>query len=198
MKTTSDLKVQNTIRIVLFIIINLSIGSIVKALNFPLYLDSIGTILATLLLGWRAGAITGTVGFILMTVLGFHPFAIFFFGTQIAIALFVHFSARKGGFKTIYRTIVTGILLGIIAAIVSAPVIVYLFKGSTGNGASIVTGFFMKMGNQILESVVLSGVSIEPIDKTIQCVIAFLILKAIPKSLLTPFTKGSLKENGFI
>lgn len=198
MEAKSNLQFRNMILISLFVAVNLSIGSIVKALNFPLYLDSIGTIVATLLLGWRAGALTGAIGFTLMTVLGFHPFAIYFIGTQVAIALFVHFSGKKEGFKNIFRTVITGIFLGIVAAIVSAPVIVWVFKGTTGNGASLVTGFFMNMGNQILESVVLSGVSIEPVDKTIQCLIAIFILKAVPKSLLTHYTKGSLKENGII
>ena len=54
------------------------------------------------------------------------------------------------------------------------------------------------MGNQIMESVLLSGISIEPIDKTIQIVLVFFILKSIPKTLLKSFTNGSLKENNFI
>lgn len=181
----------------LAIAINIGIGAIVKALNLPLYVDSIGTILATLLLGWRMGAVVGVLGFVITSVF-INPFAIYFVGTQIVIAAFTHIVGKRGWFKNIFKTIVSGVGLGIIAAIVSAPVIIFVFQGATGNGAALLTSFFAKMGNQIINSVFLSGFSIEPIDKGLQCVLAFFILKSIPTNLLEKFRSGSLKENGFI
>lgn len=181
----------------LAIAINVGIGAIVKALNLPLYIDSIGTILATLLLGWRMGAIVGVLGFALTSIF-INPFAIYFVGTQVIIALFTHIVGKRGWFKNIYKTIISGIGLGIIAAIVSAPVIILVFQGATGNGAALLTSFFAKMGNQIINAVFLSGFSIEPLDKGLQCVLAFFILKGIPKTLLEKFRSGSLKENNFI
>ena len=136
----------------LAIAINVGIGAIVKALNLPLYVDSIGTILATLLLGWRMGAIVGVLGFVITSVF-INPFAIYFVGTQIVIALFTHIVGKRGWFKNILITIVSGVGLGIIAAFVSAPVIILVFQGATGNGASLLTSFFAKMGNQIVNSV---------------------------------------------
>lgn len=179
------------------IAINVGIGALVKAFGLPLYLDSIGTIFATLLLGWKRGAIVGVLGFII-TSLVINPFAIYFILTQVAIAVFVHLMAKRGWYKNLLRVIGLGLLLGVLAAIVSAPVIVYVFQGATGNGAALVTSIFAKLGNQILESVLLSGISIEPIDKTIQTVIVFIVLKYVPKILLEPFKSGSLKENNFI
>lgn len=181
----------------LAIAINVGIGAIVKALNLPLYVDSIGTILATLLLGWRMGAVVGVLGFVITSVF-INPFAIYFVGTQIVIAAFTHIVGKRGWFKNMFKTIISGVGLGIIAAIVSAPVIILVFQGATGNGAALLTSFFAKMGNQIINSVFLSGFSIEPIDKGLQCVLAFFILKSIPKNLLEKFHSGSLKENGFI
>lgn len=181
----------------LAIAINIGIGAIVKALNLPLYLDSIGTILATLLLGWRMGAIVGVLGFVITSVF-INPFAIYFVGTQVVIAIFTHIVGKKGWFQNIFKTIISGVGLGIIAAIVSAPVIILVFQGATGNGAALLTSFFTKMGNQIINSVFLSGFSIEPIDKALQCILAFFILKSIPKTLLDKFRSGSLKENNFI
>lgn len=179
------------------IAINVGIGAIVKGLGLPLYLDSIGTILATILLGWKRGAIVGVLGFV-MTSLIINPFAIYFIGTQVVIALFTHFVGKRGWLKNLFKVIISGIGLGIVSAIVSAPVITYVFNGATGNGAALITSFFAKMGNQILESVLLSGISIEPVDKTIQIVLVFFILKSIPQTLLKSFTGGSLKENNFI
>jgi energy-coupling factor transport system substrate-specific component len=181
----------------LAIAINVGIGAIVKALNLPLYLDSVGTILTTILLGWSFGAIVGMLGFIITSIF-INPFAIYFMGTQVAIALFVHWMGKIGWFRNLFRVIITGVVLGILAAIISAPVIIFVFQGATGNGAALVTSFFIKMGNQIVNSIFLSGFSIEPLDKTIQVLLAFFILKGIPKSLLDHFKTGTLKRNRFI
>ncbi len=181
----------------LAIAINVGIGAIVKALNLPLYVDSIGTILATVLLGWRYGAVVGILGFVITSVF-INPFAIYFIATQVAIALYVHLIGRAGWIKNVFKTILSGIGLGIVAAIVSAPVIILVFQGATGNGAALVTSLFVKMGNQIINSVFLSGFSIEPIDKGLQMILAFFILKSIPVSLLKQFKLGSLKQNSFV
>lgn len=180
----------------LAIAINVGMGAIVKALNFPLYLDSVGTILVAMMLGWRYGAIVGVLGFIITSIF-INPFAIYFIGTQIAIAIFIGFIGRVGWFKNVFKVTISGLGLGIVSAIVSAPVIIILFKGATGNGAALVTSFFANMGNQIIESVFLSGLSIEPIDKGFQVLLAFYILKNIPQNLLSQFKTGSLSKNGF-
>jgi len=181
----------------LAIALNVGIGAIVKILNLPIYMDSIGTILATILLGWKRGAIVGVLGFVITSIF-INPFAIYFIGTQVAIALFIDFVAKSGWFSNVWKVCLSGIGLGIITAIVSAPVIILVFQGATGNGAALVTSFFVKMGNQIANSVVLSGFSIEPIDKVIQCLLAFFILKSMPLNLLERFNSKSLIKNKFI
>lgn len=181
----------------LAIAINVGIGAIVKALNLPLYLDSIGTILATVLLGWRYGAVVGILGFVI-TSLFINPFAIYFIGTQVAIAIYVHLICKLGWIKNVFKTLVSGIGLGIVSATVSAPVIILVFNGATGNGAALVTSFFVKMSHQIVNSIFLSGFSIEPIDKGLQMILAFYILKNIPLSLLQHFKLGCLKQNNFV
>lgn len=181
----------------LAIAINVGIGAIVKILNLPIYMDSIGTIIATLLLGWKRGAIVGILGFVITTIY-INPNAIYFIGTQIVIALVVGFFASQSWFSSIWRVIFLGFVLGITTAISSAPVIILVFEGATGNGAALVTSFFVKMGNQIVKSVFLSGFSIEPIDKVIQCVLAFFILKSIPEGLLKRFNSILLSKNKFV
>ncbi len=181
----------------LAIAINVGIGAIVKVLNLPIYMDSIGTIIATLLLGWKRGAIVGVLGFVITSIF-INPFAIYFIGTQVIIALVVDFFAKRAWFSNVWKVALSGIGLGIITAIVSAPVIILVFQGATGNGAALVTSFFAKMGNQIVNSVFLSGFSIEPIDKAVQCLIAFFVLKSIPKNLLERFNSTALRKNKFI
>ncbi|MFA6925318.1 MAG: hypothetical protein WC223_13815 [Bacteroidales bacterium] len=197
MDTKSNNRGLSLALIPLGIAINIGIGSLVYALKLPIYLDAIGTILLTLLLGWRAGVITGVLGFALTSLL-INPLAIYFICTQAVIAVYVHLLAKRGAFSNVYKTIFTGVGMGVIAAIFSAPVIVYLFGGLTGNGTSLIVAYMLASGKTIINSVLLSGFSIEPIDKTIQCLLALFLLKSVPKSILNKFQSGSLKENKFI
>lgn len=180
----------------LAIAINVALGVVVKALNMPLFVDSIGTILASLLFGWKRGAIVGVLGFAIMSVFN-HPFAIYFSITQIVIALFIDYAGKKGWFKNTLSTIGTGVLLGVVTAIASAPINILVFQGATGNGAALLTSFFVQMGNKIVESIFFSGFSIEPFDKILQCLLAYFILRSIPNSLLDKFPSRSLKINHF-
>jgi energy-coupling factor transport system substrate-specific component len=88
--------------------------------------------------------------------------------------------------------------LGLLAGIVSAPVIVFLFGGITGSGASLLVAFLLASGRTILKSVVLSGLAAEPLDKTLQCLLAAWILRKSPHRLLERFEGGALRENGFV
>jgi len=104
--------------------------------------------------------------------------------------------ASRGWFRSIPRTIVTGISIGIAAAIVSAPVIIKLFGGITGSGSGFLTAFLLASGKKIVESAILTGISCEPIDKTIQCLLAFWLVRTLPlrfKRRLEPL--GYLKPN---
>ncbi|OYV00626.1 MAG: ECF transporter S component, partial [Verrucomicrobiales bacterium VVV1] len=148
--------------------LNLGIGTIVHLLKLPLFVDAVGTILITLLIGWRWGAVTGVLS-VLVGGLLTNPVLPWFSGTQAAIAIVTGIMAANGWFRTIPRTLVSGVLIGITAAIVSAPVIIVLFGGITGSGSGFITSFLLASGKKIMESVILTGISCEPIDKTLQC-----------------------------
>lgn len=179
------------------IALNLALGTLVHALKLPVYVDAVGTILTTLVLGLRAGVLVGVVSFLLGGVL-LNPVLPYFCATQAAIAIYTHVVAKYGGFRSTLRTIIAGIGLGIVAAIVSAPVIAVLFGGVTGSGASLIVALLLRSGQSVYKSVLLSGLASEPLDKTIQCLLAVWMLRGMPASLLRPFSGGSLKENGFI
>jgi energy-coupling factor transport system substrate-specific component len=193
----SDKQTQKTLTLAfipLAVGINLGIGALVHVLKLPIYLDSIGTIIAALMLGWRAGAIVGVVGCILISLTIIPP-AVYYSGTQVCIALFAHFAGRWGGFRSVPRCVLSGLLLAVIATVVSAPVTYYLFGGITGNGISMFTIYLQSVGVGKAESVLLSGICAELIDKTTQCLTAAFILKRVPGFLLAAFQGGSLHKN---
>ena len=179
------------------IALNLALGAVVHILKLPIFLDAIGTIVVTLLAGVRAGIITGVGSFLLAGFL-VNPAYPWFSGTQAAIAVFTYLVARIGGYRTIPRRIGFGLLLGVVTGILSAPIIVFLFGGISGSGASLIAAYFMATGKKVVESVLLSGLAAEPLDKTLQTFLAYAILRGLPKDLLARFNRPILQKNGLL
>ncbi len=177
------------------IALNLALGTLVHTMKLPVYVDAVGTIAVTLIAGLRAGVAVGVASFLIGGVLT-NPVLPWFSGTQAAIAVYTHLVGRASGFRTMARTVLSGIGLGIVAGIVSAPVIVWLFGGVTGSGASLVVAFLLASGKSVMQSVLLSGLAAEPLDKTLQCLLAVWLLRGLPPGLLMRFSNGSLEQNG--
>jgi energy-coupling factor transport system substrate-specific component len=193
------------IAIALCAALNFSIGSIVYLIKLPIYLDSIGTILCALLLypdrrtafvcAWISGALS-----LVLSGLLINPFVPWFELTDVAIALFSAFVIATGAetfrarpihpFAFTTTILLFGISTGVIAALVSAPVVVYLFGGVTGSGSAFVVAFFLKTGQQLLSAAILSGLTAEPIDKTLQVLIAALLFRATPNDFIVMLRTG--------
>lgn len=161
------------------VLMNLGIGTIVHLLKLPVFVDAVGTILVTILIGIRWGVVTGVLSFLIGGMI-VNPVMPYFSATQAAIAIMVGLFAARGWFRSIPRVIVTGICVGIVAAVVSAPVIIKMFGGITGSGSGFITAFLLASGKKIIESVILTGISCEPVDKTIQCLLAFWLIRTLP------------------
>jgi energy-coupling factor transport system substrate-specific component len=179
------------------IALNLAIGTLVHTLKLPLYIDAVGTILVTLVAGLWPGIIVGVLSFLIGGVL-VNPVLPWFSGTQAAIAIYVHFVAKQGGFKTWPRTIAAGVGLGVVAGLVSAPVIVKMFGGITGSGPSLVVAYLLATGKTLFKSVLASGLASEPLDKTIQCLLAVWVLRGMPQTVLSRFRSGTLRTNKLV
>lgn len=182
----------------MLIALNVAIGGIVHVIKLPIFLDAIGTVLAVLLLGWEAGIVVGVLSFLVAAVV-INPVYIWFIGTQAVIAIFTYLLAAKlASFKSLPRVIATGIALGIVAGIVSAPIIVIVFGGVAGSGRDLITAGLLSTGQQIYKAVLLSGIASEPVDKLLQVLTAFFVLKSLPKKVLEQFRNPVLEKNGFL
>ena len=182
----------------MLIALNVAIGGIVHLIKVPVFLDAIGTIIAVMLLGWRAGILVGVLSFVIAAAL-VNPVYIWFIGTQAILAIVVFIMANAfASFRSWLRVIPAGIVLGVITGVVSAPVIVYVFGGVAGSGRDLITATLISTGEQIGKAVLLSGAASEPVDKVLQMVIALLILRALPRRVLEPFNNPLLQKNGLI
>ena len=179
--------------------LNFAIGNIVYLVKLPIYLDSIGTILCALLIfPDRTAAIVCafTAGFIgiVLTWVAINPFLLWFTFTMLGIALVSAlltgravetFRARPlpaPAFVT--KVVMYGIITGIVSAVLSAPVVVYLFGGVTGSGSAFVVAFFLKTGEKLMDSALYAGLTTEPIDKTLQVLLAALLYRATPREFI--------------
>ena len=175
--------------------LNFSIGTIVYLIKLPIYLDSIGTILCALLLAsdraaafvcaWLASLLS-----LIVSALVINPFIPWFAGTDVAIALVSAVLTTRGASTFRARPVrpaafagqvlLCGVVTGLAAAVVSAPVVAYLFGGVTGSGSALVVAVFLQAGQQLLGASLSSGLIIEPIDKSLQVLLAALLYRATP------------------
>lgn len=182
----------------MLIALNVAIGGIVHVIKLPIYLDAIGTILAALILGLGGGVVVGVLSFLVSAVV-INPVYVWFIGTQAIIAIFTYLMASQlSCFKSLTRVIPTGIALGVVAGIVSAPIIVMVFGGVAGSGRDLITAGLMSTGQQIYKAVILSGAASEPVDKLLQVLAAFYVMRSLPKKVLEQFRNPALEKNGFL
>ena len=180
--------------------LNFAIGNIVYLIKLPIYLDSIGTILCALLIfpdrfaAIACAFIAGFIGVILSGLI-INPFLPWFTLTVLAIALVSALLTARA--TPTFRAqalpvpaftgwvVVCGVVTGLVAAIVSAPVVAYLFGGVTGSGSAFVVAFFLTAGQQLLQSTLYAGFTTEPVDKTLQVLLAALLYRATPQDFIT-------------
>lgn len=178
--------------------LNFAIGNIVYLIKLPIYLDSIGTILCALLIfpDRRAAVVCAFIaGFIGVVLSWFvNPFLLWFMFTVLSIALVSAlltaratetFRARPLPVPSfVAKVLIYGVITGIASAVMSAPVVVYLFGGVTGSGSTFVVAFFLKTGEQLLNSALYAGLTTEPVDKTLQVLLAALLYRATPREFI--------------
>ena len=178
--------------------LNFAIGIIVYLTKLPVFLDSVGTILCALLIAPDRRAaivcafIAGFIGVVLS--LPINPFLPWFSLTVLAIALVSAlltaratqtFRARPLAVPAFAGWVVLcGVVTGVVAAIVSAPVVAYLFGGVTGSGSAFVVAFFLTAGQKLLQSTLYAGFTTEPVDKTLQVLLAALLYRATPQEFI--------------
>jgi len=187
--------------------LNCAIGTVVYLLKLPVFLDSIGTILVALLLApdrLAAFMCSWAAGWIGLAVSGLiNPFLPWFAVTDVAIALvaalLVVGAARTfrdrplNSPRFIGQVVLCGVVIGVVSAVVSVPVVVYLFGGVTGSGSAFVVAFFLKTGQQLMNSALLAGFTTEPIDKTLQVLLAALLYRATPQDFIAMLRPNEAK-----
>lgn len=152
-------------------------------LKLPLWIDAIGTVLASMLAGPVVGAIVGVINNI---VYGFttSPVSFVYAITQAVIGLVVGIMAYKGWISNVGKAIVLGLVVGFIAAIVSTPLNIMFWEGTTGNvwGDALFAAMLAKDMPLWLASFA-DSIVVDVPDKVVTVLLGFLIFKGLPKNV---------------
>lgn len=176
------------------LLLNHVMGLVTLYLKAPLYLDNMGMFLVTILVGTRAGVITGILSSLLGGLL-INPVIPYYTIAPVALALFAGWMAKKGYFRTIPKAIVTGILLGLVGGTCNAP-IVALMGGFTGTCTDVTTALFLANGQSLFTSAFFANFVNDPFDKVIQCLLVVWLIRGMPRKLRNHFANsGYLARN---
>ena len=157
------------------------------ALKLPLWLDSIGTVLAGMLAGPWIGAISGAVNNIIFGITA-DPVSFWYLITSIVIGLLVGYLAMTGWIRNFSRAVVLGLIVALAAAVVSTPINVILWEGTTGNvwGDALYT-VLRNGGTPVWIASFIDELVVDLLDKVATVIISFLIFKALPQRLVGLF-----------
>ncbi|HPO83913.1 MAG TPA: ECF transporter S component, partial [Coprothermobacter proteolyticus] len=155
-----------------------------QLLKLPLWLDSIGTVIASMLSGPIVGAISGAINNIIYG-LTMDPISFVYALTSVAIGLTVGIMAYKGRINNLWRAVVVGLVVALVAAVVSTPLNVIFWGGQTGNvWGDALYAYLIAHGVPVWLSSFLDELVVDLPDKVATVIIAFLIFASLPKRLV--------------
>ena len=150
---------QALVLIVISIAINMIGGQLASMVKLPIFLDSIGTLISAVLLGPVIGMLTGLLTNLLWGLLT-DPIAAAFAPVAMVIGLVAGWLARAGWFRTLPKVVVSGVV--------------------TGSGADLFVAWMHSMGQNLVESVAITVIGANLVDKILTAVIVWLLLRQLP------------------
>lgn len=184
--SVSKLSSYNLAFMVICIAINMVAGQAISMLKLPIFLDSIGTVLCAILAGpWMAIA-TGLLTNLLWGLLT-GPIAAAFAPVAMMIGLSAGLLARAGWFNNLPKVVVSSVVITLALTLVAIPIRSYLFGGATGSGADFVVAYLHAMGSDLQESVAVTVLGTNLLDKLLTVLIAWGLVRRLPQRTLRHF-----------
>lgn len=146
-------KTKTITLIALAVALNYVGSTLALILRLPIYLDSIGTILAGTLLGPLGGALTATISSILSGVT-FDLFALYYLPDGLLTGLLAGYFCYQRPLKRRYLPLVA-LAIALPGTVVSSLITYYLFHGITSSGSSLLVQLLSGLGLNQLVSVTL-------------------------------------------
>lgn len=168
--------------------INLIGGTLCSTLKLPLFMDMIGTILAACLAGPWVAALVGLLTNIFLAIVA-NPVYLPYSLVSIGCGLVTGYMVKAGLFKKPWGVILTWLACTLVSVIIASTITIILFGGATGvTGSSVLTATLIAATQKIVQSVFASSFIENLVDRGIAFLIAYILLKKIPKRFLSQYT----------
>ena len=149
---------------------------IVSRLNWPVWLDSIGTVVCSYVAGPFCGAVVGITTNLLGHILYGIPW--FYAIVSVIIAVVVGFAARKRMLDHLLGTLSVGVVLAAFTSVAAFILNSILNNGSTGSAwGDAVKGFLMERGVPSWLSLFIGELYMELADKLLILLVLYLVIK---------------------
>lgn len=160
---------------------------IAAALRLPLWLDSIGTVLAGMLAGPWIGAIAGAANNVIFGLTA-DIISFWYLITSIAIGLLAGYFARTGWISSLGKAVGLGLVVGAVAAVVSTPINVILWEGQTGHvWGDALFATLVNSGWAVWPASFMNSFAVDVPDKLATVIVSYFIVRALPERLIGLF-----------
>jgi hypothetical protein len=110
-------------------------------------------------------------------------------GVALALVALVIQVVRKRDLGVAY-IVVAGAVVGVLSALISAPITLIFFGGVTGSGSDLLVAAFQQAGSSLYDAVFQQGLLQDPIDKTIEFIVVFVLLGTLSRRFSSRFPQG--------
>ncbi len=162
-------------------------------LNWPLWLDSVGTALAAYFAGPWCGAAVGVTYNLLVYIIYGNSW--YYALISLVIALYIGFTARKKHLETLLDTLTAGAILSVITTAGAYPINLILNHGDTGNAwGNAVIGYLGEAGIPVWSGLFAGELYVELPDKLLVLILLFLIVRIVRIMRIKKQNRG---KNGY-
>lgn len=176
------------------IVINVIGSKIVGRFEVPLYLDSIGTMIAAILGGFLPGIFVGFFSSLLNSIFN-DPVAISYSMINVIIALFTTIFYEKGWFKNpvkiVFAILIYGFFGGVFGAVLTG--IIYGFGSETAS-LNFLKLIYEAGKLTAFEAALIADYIVDVVDKIISVAITLLIVWLIPEKIRDRFSFKNWKQ----
>lgn len=167
--------------------INLIGGTLCTTLKLPLFLDMIGTIIVACLSGPWVAALTGLLTNVFLALVA-NPVYLPYAMVSILCGLVVGYMVKAGLFRKLWGVVLIWLACTLVNAVSASLITVFVYGGATGvTGTSLLTATLVVALKDIVASVFSSAIVTNLIDKGIAVLIAYIIVKKIPRRFLSQY-----------
>ena len=184
-KTANEQQQRRPIISVVFcivcILINICGSAIAGKFGLPVFLDSVGTVLAAVLGGYLPGI---AVGYLTNIINGFGDITNAYYGIiSVFIAIAAAAFAKRGYFKSIGKCVIAVMVFALIGGGLGSMLTYYLYGQGIGEGISVAMAsvFYRDAVHNIFWAQLIADMIIDIIDKAVTVAITVAAVRFIPE-----------------